>query len=88
MTYNVVLVSGIQQSDSYISVLVFFFFPRFFSLISYYKILGMVLHGILGSLDFILKAAESSMILEENIMSKTMFRVMDKQIKKHFHLTV
>ena len=48
----------------------------------------MVLHGILGSLDFILKAAESSMILEENIMSKTMFRVMDKQIKKHFHLTV
>ena len=48
----------------------------------------MVLHGILGSLDFILKAAESSMILEENIMSKTMFRVMDKQIKKPFHLTV
>ena len=84
MTYNVVLVSSIQQGDSYRSV----FFPRFFSLIKYYKILCMVLHGTLSSLDFILKATESSMILEENIMSKAKFRVMDKQIKKHFHLTV
>ena len=48
----------------------------------------MVLHGTLSSLDFILKATESSMILEENIMSKAKFRVMDKQIKKHFHSTV
>jgi hypothetical protein len=48
----------------------------------------MVLHGTWSSLDFILKATESSMILEENTMSKAMFRVMDKQTKNYFHLTV
>ena len=44
LIYNVVLVSGIQQSDSviriYIKICIFFF--RFFSIIGYYKILRIV----------------------------------------------
>ena len=38
MIYNVVLVSGIQPSDSVTHVLFF----RFFSLIDYYKMLNIV----------------------------------------------
>ena len=39
--YNVVLVSGVQQSDSvYMHIYLFFF--RFFSYIVYYKILSIV----------------------------------------------
>ena len=39
MINNVVLVSGVQQSDSVISISVFFF--RFFSIVGYYKILNI-----------------------------------------------
>ena len=40
LIYNIVLVSGIQQSDSVIHMYIFFF--RFFSIIDYYKILNIV----------------------------------------------
>ena len=40
LIYNVVLISGIQQSDSCIYIYIFFF--RFFSIINYYKILNIV----------------------------------------------
>ena len=40
LIYNVVLVSGLQQSDSVICICTFFF--RFFSIIGYYKILSRV----------------------------------------------
>ena len=42
LIYNVVLVSCVQQSDSDISTSLSIFFPRFFSLIGYYKILSIV----------------------------------------------
>ena len=42
LIYSVVLVSGVQQSDIYISESLFFFFFRFFSHIGYYKILNIV----------------------------------------------
>ena len=40
LIYNVVLDSGVQQSDSVIFIYIFFF--RFFSIIGYYKILNIV----------------------------------------------
>ena len=40
LIYNVVLVSGAQQSDSVIHIYLFFF--RFFSIIGYYRILNIV----------------------------------------------
>ena len=43
--YNVVLVLGMQRSDSDIYVCVIFFF-RFFSLAGYYKILSIILCAI------------------------------------------
>ena len=39
---DVVLVSGVQQSDSVIYIYIYIFFFRFFSLIGYYKILTIV----------------------------------------------
>ena len=39
--YNVMLVSGVQQSDSVLHTHIPIFF-RFFALISYYKILSIV----------------------------------------------
>ena len=44
LTYNVVLVSGIQQSDSVLYIYILFF--RFFSITDYYKILNIVLCAI------------------------------------------
>ena len=41
MLYNVVLVSGVQHSDSVIHIHIFFFF-RFFSHIGHYRILSSV----------------------------------------------
>ena len=41
---NVVLVSGVQQSDSVMYIYVFFFI--FFSIIVYYKILNIVPYAI------------------------------------------
>ena len=43
---NVVLVSGVQQSDSVIHTYIFFF--RFFCIIGYYKILSIVPIGLYG----------------------------------------
>ena len=40
LTYNVVLISGIQQSDSLRYIHIFFF--RFFSIVDYYRILNIV----------------------------------------------
>ena len=40
LIYNVLLVSGIQQSDSVIHI--YLSFIRFFSIIGYYKILNIV----------------------------------------------
>ena len=40
LLYNVVLVSGVQQSDSVIYIYIFFF--RFFFITGYYKILNIV----------------------------------------------
>ena len=42
LIYNVVLVSCVQKSDSDTSTSIYIFFPRFFSLIGYYKILSIV----------------------------------------------
>ena len=44
LIYNVVLISGIQQSDSVIHtyIYIYIFFFRFFSIIGYYKILSIV----------------------------------------------
>ena len=42
LIYNVVLVSGVQQSDSVIHECIYIFFFRFFSIIGYYKILRTV----------------------------------------------
>ena len=41
LIYNVVLVSGVQQTDSVIHPYISIFF-KFFSLIGYYKILGII----------------------------------------------
>ena len=40
--YNAVLVSGVQHSDSVISIYLSIIFFRFFSLIGHYKILSIV----------------------------------------------
>ena len=40
LIYNVVLVSSVQQSASFIHIYIFFF--RLFSIIDYYKILSIV----------------------------------------------
>ena len=40
LIYNVVLISGIQQSDSHIYTYIFFF--RFSSIVDYHKILNIV----------------------------------------------
>ena len=42
LIYSVVLVSGVQQSDSVIHMYTNLFFFRFFSIIGYYKILDIV----------------------------------------------
>ena len=44
MIYNVVLVSSVQQSDSYIYIYIYIyiFFFRFFSIVGYYEILSIV----------------------------------------------
>ena len=40
--YNVVLVSGVQHSDSVICTHTCLFFSRFFSIIGYYRVLSRV----------------------------------------------
>ena len=42
MIYNVLLVSGIHQSDSVVYTYKYLFLFRFFSLIGYYKILNLI----------------------------------------------
>ena len=42
MTYYVVLVSGVQQNDSFIHIYIYPFFFRFLSHTGYYRILGRV----------------------------------------------
>ena len=41
LIYNIVLVSGVRQSDCYMYVFIQLFFFRFFSIIDYYKILSI-----------------------------------------------
>ena len=43
LIYNIVLISGVQQSNSVIHIHMYVFFFRFFSIIGYYKIMNMSL---------------------------------------------
>ena len=46
LIYNVVLVSDVQRSDSVTHMYIYTFFFRFFSIISYYQILSIVLSAV------------------------------------------
>ena len=43
LIYHVVLVSGVQESDSVIHIYIYIFFFRYFSIIGYYKILNTLI---------------------------------------------
>ena len=44
--YNIVLISGVQQSDSYIYVCIYIYFFLFFSIMIYHRILNIILCAI------------------------------------------